>query len=82
MEVGFCRRKNQVLKSAVIRTPPARIVPHGHRDPPVLLFFCFWVDSPDPDGGVSRLPVPPAAAYGNRDRMLLPTGDIVEKDWL
>lgn len=39
------------------------------------LFFVLcqsWADSPDPDGGVSLLSVPPAAVYGNRDRELLP----------
>lgn len=37
-----------------------------------LLLFLSWVDSSHPDGGVSSLPVPPAAVYGNRDRELLP----------
>lgn len=28
--------------------------------------FLSWADSPDPDGGLSLLSVPPAAVYGNK----------------
>lgn len=38
----------------------------------LFLLFLSWADSPDPDGGVSLLSVPPAAVYGNRDRELHP----------
>lgn len=73
----FCRSKFIVLKSALPTTPQEK---HSHKvqegsSSTLLLFlllFLSWADSPDPDGGVSLLPVPPAAAYGNRDSELLP----------
>lgn len=37
--------------------------------------FLSWADSPNADGGVSLLSVPPAAVYGNRDRELLPNSE-------
>lgn len=33
---------------------------------PCVPLFLSWADSPDPDGGLSLLSVPPAAVYGNR----------------
>lgn len=52
------------------------LAPSPSNTPPVPLslsfFFLSWVDSPNPDGGVDLLPVPPAAVYGNDDGKLLP----------
>lgn len=67
-QVGYLQRRDQVL--VCIHWPP-------HHQTLLLflflsLFFLSWVDSPNPDGGVDLLPVPPAAVYGNDDGKLLP----------
>lgn len=67
-QVGYLQRRDQVL--VCIHWPP-------HHQTLLLflflsLFFLSWVDSPNPDGGVDLLPVPPAAVYGNGDGKLLP----------
>lgn len=68
-QVGYLQRRDQVL--VCIHWPP-------HHQTLLLFlflslfFFLSWVDSPNPDGGVDLLPVPPAAVYGNGDGKLLP----------
>lgn len=66
-QVGYLQRRDQVL--VCIHWPP------HHQTLLLFLFLSFflpWVDSPNPDGGVDLLPVPPAAVYGNGDGKLLP----------
>lgn len=66
-QVGYLQRQDQVLQS--VSTGPLTI---KHSSCSSFSFFVPWVDSPNPDGGVDLLPVPPAAVYGNRDGKLLP----------
>lgn len=74
-QVGYLQRRDQVLQS--VSTGPLTI---KHSSCSSFSFFLPWVDSPNPDGGVGLLPVPPAAVYGNRDRKLLPNRKKIEED--